>query len=280
MWWRTTSRRPKLDHESPRILRSTCIRRAPWIHRSGLKKSSLIFYSSSTMCCRSIGVPEPPKTRTPLFYRGPRSSLHLGSPRPSFDFFLCQTPSSGSLVHTRTMTDSQERPWSSDPSAPKITHSLYFEEKVDFAGMAIASVLYGTCESPTCPSVHAQFVVRLILGILIALFFQCMAALFNPVNRRRQGIRWWLVSYTIAMFLVATTFTGMSLRLKSISYIDNRKFPGVEGAFPPGPLGYQLSTHSTVFCIIFGFLPILNYWLADGLLVGCLLDSSPAPPDA
>jgi len=42
------------------------------------------------------------------------------------------------------MSESQEPPWSNNPNAPKIPYSLYLEEKADFAGMLIASVLYGT----------------------------------------------------------------------------------------------------------------------------------------
>jgi len=124
-----------------------------------------------------------------------------------------------------------------------------------------------------------NLLIHPILGILTALFFQCMTALFNPVNRRRQGTRWWLISYTIIMFLVATAFTGMTLHVGSISYIDNRKFTGVKDVFPPGPLGYQSFIRSTAF-IIADFLPLLNYWLADGLLVSSLFDSSPALLDA
>ena len=70
----------------------------------------------------------------------------------------------------------------------------------------------------------------------------------------------------------------MNLYVKSISYIDNRKFPGIEGTFPPGPLGYQLFIRPTVFSIISGFLPPLSYWLADGLLVGSSFAAALKPP--
>ena len=56
------------------------------------------------------------------------------------------------------MTDPGERPWSNNPSAPNIPESLYFEEKVTFAGMFIALVLYGTCKTRvTCPYICPPF---------------------------------------------------------------------------------------------------------------------------
>ena len=66
-----------------------------------------------------------------------------------------------------------------------------------------------------------------------------MAALFDSINRRGERIKWGLVAYTVAMFSIATALTGMQFNIRSISYIDNREFPGVEGVLPPGPLGYQ-----------------------------------------
>ena len=41
------------------------------------------------------------------------------------------------------MSDSQEKPWSDNPNAPQIPYYLYFEEKADFAGVLIGSILYG-----------------------------------------------------------------------------------------------------------------------------------------
>jgi len=109
--------------------------------------------------------------------------------------------------------------------------------------------------------------IRFIPGVLVVLFFKCIVALFNPVNRRRDGVKWGLVFYTVAMFSFATALTGMTLHIKSISYIDNREFPGIEGVLPPGSHGYQLFIRPRALSIIPGFLPLLNDWLADGLLV-------------
>ena len=106
--------------------------------------------------------------------------------------------------------------------------------------------------------------VRPIIGIVIVLFFHCLTALFNPVNRKREGIKWGLVSYTAVMFILVTMFTAMYLNILSISYIDNREFPGIEGVTPPGPYGYQ---PSLAVNITPDFMFLLNNWLADGLLV-------------
>jgi len=102
------------------------------------------------------------------------------------------------------------------------------------------------------------------------LFSQCVTGLLNPANRRRGAVKWGLVSYTLVMFLVATVLTGMGLNLGSISFIDNREFPGVDGVVAPGPLGYQVLINSSALRIVPSFMFLLNYWLADGLLVGSL----------
>ena len=110
------------------------------------------------------------------------------------------------------------------------------------------------------------------------LFFNCIAALFNPVYRRGEGIKWGFVSFTVIMFSLATVQTTINLNLMSICYIDNRDYPGVEGELPPGPAGY-LGTVSLepINVIPYAAIP-LNSWLADGLLVGSLYDATFAPP--
>ena len=69
-----------------------------------------------------------------------------------------------------------------------------------------------------------------------------MAALFDPVHRRGEGIKWGLVSYTVVLFSIVTVFTVTSLA----------EFPST--TYPPIP----------------NIMLLLNYWLADGLLVGFL----------
>ena len=162
-----------------------------------------------------------------------------------------------------------QKPWSTNPNAPDIPYSLYFQEKANFAGILIGSILYGTSETPplTRPSIRAHFV----LGIVIMLFFQCIAALFNPAYRRGEGVRWGLVSFTVVMFSSVTIATAMNLDILSLCYIDNREFPG-DGTAPPGPFGYQLVLDPKALTIIPNLLFVFNDLLADSLLVSCSSD--------
>lgn len=100
-----------------------------------------------------------------------------------------------------------------------------------------------------------------------------MSAFFNPANRPKGGIKWPLVAHTTVMFSFVTVYVGTSLHLQSISYIDNRAFPGVDGLVPPGPLGYQLLIYSTAINIVPNVMVLLNNWLADGLLVSSVLST-------
>ena len=117
-----------------------------------------------------------------------------------------------------------------------------------------------------------NLLVLSITGIIIMLFFQCIASLFNPANRRRGRIKWGPVSYAVAMFSFATVLTGMGIQIGSISLVDNREFPGVKGELPPGPLGYQDLIRPTAITIIPNFMFFLSNWLADGLLVSSSFD--------
>ena len=122
-----------------------------------------------------------------------------------------------------------------------------------------------------CLFVNILF-VWFILGVVIILSFQCIAALFNPAHRKGEPIKWGFVSYTAVMFTLATVFTAINLDIQAASYIDNRGYPGVEGEIPPGPFGYILAlvTPGVALSAVFA----LNNWLADGLLVSSLFDVS------
>ena len=120
---------------------------------------------------------------------------------------------------------------------------------------------------------HAHSIFRLILGIVIVLFFKSIAALFDPVHRRGEPIKRGLVSYTVVMFLLVTVGTGMQLDVQSISYIDNRGFPGVEGVIPPGPVGYQELIQPEPIDFVQNIVFALSNWLADGFLVSSLFDA-------
>lgn len=128
---------------------------------------------------------------------------------------------------------------------------------------------YSTVPTPNhSPAYHSPLLF--ILGIVIALFFQCMAPLFNRTNR---STKWALVAHTTVMFSLATVFIAVELNILSISYIDNREFPGVDRVFPPGPLGYRSLIYSEPINLVPGIMFLLNSWLADGLLVHFSFDS-------
>ena len=118
-------------------------------------------------------------------------------------------------------------------------------------GALIGSIWYGTCKTPP-----PQYLCSLwfILGIVITLFFQCMAALFDPVHRGEEGIKWGVVSYTMAVFSIVTVFTATSL---------GSQIPVFRG-WIRGSYGIPS------FALIPNIMLLLNYWLADGLLVGSL----------
>jgi len=125
------------------------------------------------------------------------------------------------------------------------------------------------------------FPVRLILGMLVVLFFKCMTALFNPVYRRGEGIKWGFVFYTAIMFSLVTVHLTTNLHVLSISYIDNREFAGpVNGVVLHGPYGYQASINFKAISVIPRAAFRLNNWSADGLLVGSLFDAVVAHPSA
>jgi len=175
------------------------------------------------------------------------------------------------------MSDTEQKPWSDNPNAPKIPYDVYFSEKAVFAGLLISAVLYGMSNAPYL-RVRLSVFNRFVLGVLVVLFFQCMAALLDPANRKREGIKWGLVCYTVVMFACATLVTGTTQNISSLSFINNREFPGIEGSFPPGPVGYQAMSCSGPPSIApdIGFL--LNYWLADALLVSRLFDPALTRP--
>ena len=99
-----------------------------------------------------------------------------------------------------------------------------------------------------------------------------MAALLNFAHRREEGIKWWLVFYTLAMFSFVTVYTGMNLYIQSISFIDNRQDVPAYSPRASGPLNYQHNFRQTSLGLIPNTMFNLNNWLADGFLVGSLFD--------
>ena len=179
------------------------------------------------------------------------------------------------------MSGFQGKPWSDNPNAPKIPLYLYHAEKAYLVGTLIGTILYGMCKLPP-PQTPAGPCSLCSLGLfcvgtLVVLFFQCMAGLLNPIPRRaEEGIRWGLVSYTAAMFSFVTVYLATSLNIQSLAFIDNREFP----YNPPlsGPLGYQDSIRPKALGIIPNLMFLLNYLLADGLLVSALFGAASTWP--
>jgi hypothetical protein len=119
-----------------------------------------------------------------------------------------------------------------------------------------------------------------VLGIAIALFFQCMRALLYPVHHTAKGIKWGLVTHTVAMFFTSTIAFVIDHNIISSSFIDRREFHGVEG-YPPGPMGYELFivlNRGAVIDVSQLMFP-LSQWLADGLLVSTASDSVTQVPN-
>lgn len=110
-----------------------------------------------------------------------------------------------------------------------------------------------------------------VLGIVAVLFFRCMSALLNPIDRAKGAIKWGLVAHTVAMFSFVTITTAVNLNFQSISYVDDREFPG-DGALFPGPLGYQFFINSESIATVSYIFVFLNGWLADGLLASPVLN--------
>ena len=112
-------------------------------------------------------------------------------------------------------------------------------------------------------SIHPHF-VSFTLGIVIAVSFQCMTALFNPAYRGGKPIKWGIVSYTVAVFSLLTVGTAMQLNGQSTSYVDNRESTSILAV----PFKYQVAKVAPdPIRIIQNIIFALNNWLADGLLV-------------
>lgn len=173
------------------------------------------------------------------------------------------------------MSGPSERSWSDDPNAPQLPYLLYTPEKDYFTGATIGAVVYGAQGyAPAYLSVLTLSARFIILGVVIALFFQCMSALLHPVHRTKKGIKWGLVAHTVAMFSFLTISHTINRNIFSISYIDAREFSGTDD-LPPGPIGYQAFVNSEVTSIVSTLMFPFNQWLADGLLVSSAINSLP-----
>jgi hypothetical protein len=104
---------------------------------------------------------------------------------------------------------------------------------------------------------------------VIILYFECALAILNPPSSRRGGRRWGLFAYTTFLFALGTIYTACNLRVRQLSYVDNREFPGKAPSLPPGPIGYTLLLQSKPTAMLSNTSFTVANWLADGLLVNC-----------
>jgi hypothetical protein len=172
------------------------------------------------------------------------------------------------------MSDPGEAPYSDNPNAAQIPDWLHLQERNDFIGVLVGTVLYGTFSLPwVCSFVLTLHPRPVTKGITITLFFQCISALLNPANRMKRGTKWGLMAHTVTQFSLATTGAVISRNILSNSFVDNREFPGNDKA-PPGAYGYKhlllLDTVGTFYNTLLPF----NQWLADGLLVSSVSTKS------
>lgn len=99
-----------------------------------------------------------------------------------------------------------------------------------------------------------------------------MGALLGPTHRT-GFVKWGLVTHTGAMFSFLTIMMTLFLHVQSISYIDNREFPGAPSAPWVGTVAYQLFIYNKAINVIPFVIFLLNNWLADGLLVRPVFNS-------
>ena len=75
------------------------------------------------------------------------------------------------------------------------------------------------------------------------------------------------MTYTATMFSLATINIAMNLDIQSISYVNNRDFPGFSDLLGSGPAGYQFFITSKAIQVVPTAILFFNFWLGDGLLV-------------
>jgi hypothetical protein len=122
-----------------------------------------------------------------------------------------------------------------------------------------------------CLFMLTLFVLYIILGFVIVLFFRCMGAILDPANRTRGGIKWGLVAHTLVMFSLVTTFTAIELNSQSPTYVGNRQslYTSYSEFLVGQPAYFEWRTDDLTVNILF----VSNNWLADGLLVSCSTSS-------
>lgn len=103
--------------------------------------------------------------------------------------------------------------------------------------------------------------------MVIILYFECAFAILRPPTGRGRSRKWGLLVYTTFLFVLGTIYTTCNLRVRQLSYIDNREFPGKTPSLPPGPIGYTLFSQSRPTSMLSNTSFTVANWMADGLLV-------------
>ena len=134
--------------------------------------------------------------------------------------------------------------------------------------LGFSSAQYPMVRSPMYPPIHAYLAWSThFLGIMVALFFQCMSVLLWPDNPIKRGVKWALIIHAVLVFSFSITPIGIDLNHMSAMYIGNREYPGSD-VYPPGPIGYDDVVNTNLTFSVYSLFFPLNQWLADGLLVG------------
>ena len=160
-------------------------------------------------------------------------------------------------------------------SCPRITPSLRRSRRKSFITSIwltpgtqwVISFTVGISPSPLSIEKKKKQCSKFLTGIVVTLYFECAVAILNPPPNRRRGRKWGLLAYTTFLFVLGTIFTGCNLRVRQLSYIDNRGFPGKPPSLPPGPIGYTLLSQSKPTSMLSNASFTVANWMADGLLV-------------
>jgi len=105
-----------------------------------------------------------------------------------------------------------------------------------------------------------------------------MNPLLDPTDRVR-GIKRVLVDHTVMRFLFVTIFTATTPAVRSIGYINNREFNGINRRIPR-PIGYfWIVLYPKAINIIPETMFLFNNWLADGIPVGSVPNTGDRVPN-
>ncbi|TFK24220.1 hypothetical protein FA15DRAFT_756680 [Coprinopsis marcescibilis] len=94
-------------------------------------------------------------------------------------------------------------------------------------------------------------------GILFTIFYQCIFVILERTKRRPAK---WLLVYTIAMFVLATTGFGANTKFIQLTFIDYRNYPG-------GPNAFTVEEYNHWVNMLAFVSYVLMSWLADGLVL-------------